>query len=281
MQLRYLLALSALSSTVIAQADPAAGVFWLSPQTEAPVAQATSIVDNYPKPKRYNRSLNFQKRATTTDDTTTTTDAATTTADTTSDTTSTTEATTTSTTSSTTSTSTTTATTATATSTTSSSTSTTSSSSSQSTTSATSTTQSTTTTSTTTSTTTTATTTLTAAQKEFNHRGEIAAIVTFSILIFIFVALTFFLCFREKSKINRLAKKADAGADYSMVPLADGRPQSEAKFDRASMMFASNSQLNLDGSGRRPTSMAVSETLSVPNRTAPGTPSDEHRANMV
>ncbi|GKZ21770.1 hypothetical protein AbraIFM66951_008766 [Aspergillus brasiliensis] len=280
MQLRYLLALSALSSTVIAQAEPAAGVFWLSPQTEAPVAQPTSLVDNYPKPKRYNRSLNFQKRATTTDDTTTTTDAATTTADTTSDTTSTTEATTTSTTSSTSSTSTTTATTATSTSTTSSSTSTTSSSS-QSTTSATSTTQSTTTTSTTTSTTTAATSTLTAAQKEFNHRGEIAAIVTFSILIFIFVALTFFLCFREKSKINRLAKKADAGADYSMVPLADGRPQSEAKFDRASMMFASNSELNLNGSGRRPTSMAVSETLSVPNRTAPGTPSDEHRANMV
>ncbi|RAH63196.1 hypothetical protein BO85DRAFT_494936 [Aspergillus piperis CBS 112811] len=279
MQLRYLLALSALSSAALAHAEPAAGVFSLSPQTEAPVAQPTSIVDQYLKPKRYNRSLNFQKRATTTDDTTTTTDAATTTADsTTSTSSSTTEATTTSDTSTTSAT--TTATTATSTS--SSSSSTTSSSSSQSTTSATSTTQSTTTTSTTTGTTTSATSTVSAAQKEYNHRGEIAAIVTFSILIFIFLALTFFLCFREKAKTNRLAKKADAGADYSMVPLADGRPQSEAKFDRASMMFASNSQLNLDQMARRPTSMAASETLSVPmNRTAPGTPSDEHRANMV
>ncbi|KAF7596878.1 hypothetical protein BBP40_011923 [Aspergillus hancockii] len=303
MRLHSWVMLGALSSVAIAQGEPAAdpSLTWTSPAT-VPVAKPTPAMpqnDNRPRYKRYHHSWMLQKRATTTDDAATTEDPAATTAEettsateaattdattaaatTTDAATTTTAAETTSTTSSTSSTSSTTTSTS-STSSTSSSTSTTSSSStSQSTTSSSTTsTKTTSTTSTTTSSTSSATSTTSAEMREYNRKGTLAAIITFSILGSIFVGYACFHCFHESSKKKRrlaaAAKAAAAGSSYSMVPLADGPgSQSDVNFDRKSMMFATQSRTDLESIAfpaagshsfnqpvTRPSSMAASETL--------------------
>ncbi|PYH44058.1 uncharacterized protein BP01DRAFT_366781 [Aspergillus saccharolyticus JOP 1030-1] len=294
MQLQYLVALGALSFLAAAHPGPAADL----PATWAPTAtvtitvpiatQSTDLHNLKAHKKRFHGDWIIQKRASTTEGTTSTTETSSTT---TSSTTSTAEATTstTSTTSAstseatTTSTTTTSSVTSTATSATSSGT-TTSATTQSTTSSATTTTKSASTASSTTSTA-SATSSASAAKAAYNRRGEIAAIITFSFLILLFVGVGAFMCNRDSRKNKRIeARQAAKAAEYSMVSLTDGdRPQSEAKFDRASVMFAtapSRSDLGLSSPMTRPSSAAASEILrQSPTPTpaaAPATPEPQH-----
>ncbi|PYI16210.1 hypothetical protein BO86DRAFT_127012 [Aspergillus japonicus CBS 114.51] len=298
MQLRYLIALGTLSSLAAAHPGPAADLpsTWAPTSTvtvTVPVATQTADVNNLKAhAKRFHGDWVIQKRASTTEETSSTTSESTTSTSSTS-TTSTTESTTstTSTTSSSTTEATTSSTTSTVSSTTSTASSTTSSSTttsatSQSTTTAATTTTKTTSTASTTTSTASATNSASAAKAAYNRRGEIAAIVTFTILILLFIGVAAFMCTRDKRKRRRIEARAAAkAADYSMVSLTEGaRPQSEAKFDRASVMFAtapSRSELGLSTPLTRPSSIATSEVLrqSPTPAAAPDTPPEaQHRA---
>ncbi|OJJ99632.1 hypothetical protein ASPACDRAFT_1856215 [Aspergillus aculeatus ATCC 16872] len=297
MQLRYLIALGTLSSLTAAHPGPAADLpsTWSPTSTvtvTVPIATLTADVNNLKAhAKRFHGDWLIQKRASTTEETSSTTSESTT--STTATSTSTTESTasTTSTTSSSTTEATTSSTTSTVSSTTSTASSTTSSTTttsatSQSTTTASTTTTKTTSTASTTTSTASATSSASAAKAAYNRRGEIAAIVTFTILILLFVGVAAFMCTRDKRKRRRIEARAAAkAADYSMVSLTEGgRPQSETKFDRASVMFAtapSRSELGLSTPLTRPSSIATSEVLrqSPTPAAAPATPPEaQHRA---
>ncbi|RAL12641.1 uncharacterized protein BO97DRAFT_51786 [Aspergillus homomorphus CBS 101889] len=280
MQLRHLVALGILSSLTVAHPGPVADLTatWVPTATvtiTVPIAtHSTHLSDAKANAKRFHGDWLIHKRASTTEETSTTTSESSR---------STTEASTTGTTRTTSATSTTsagatesttastTSTTASSTSTTSTASSTTSSSSTTTTTSQSTTTSPTTTTkstSTASSTTSTAsaTSSASAAIAAYNRRGEIAAIITFSILILLFVGVAAFMCNRDKRKRKRVeAREAAKAADYSMVSLPEGgRAQSEAKFDRASVMFAtvpSRSDLGLSTPMTRPSSATASEIL--------------------
>ncbi|KAB8208438.1 hypothetical protein BDV34DRAFT_190287 [Aspergillus parasiticus] len=160
------------------------------------------------------------------------------------------------------------------------------------------TTKSTSTTATTTSSTSTATTTTSAEMREYNRRGHIAAIITFSILGAIFFGYGFLHCYLSSRKKRQIAARkaaAEAGSNYSLVALNENaKSQSEVNFDRSSVMFASQSPSRTDlssmvqqgpgaqGHSRpmtRPSSLAVSETL---HQSPPaGPPSNTPRGNFI
>ncbi|KAE8136081.1 hypothetical protein BDV38DRAFT_119418 [Aspergillus pseudotamarii] len=324
MRIQSLFVLGTVFSGAIAHPEPTAELSskWPSTTTTPSAAPTPAILhgNNGARNKRYEHGLLLEKRDTTTEDpaedpaatteettsttkeatTEATTQADTTTAPTTTEATTTTEDATTTTESSTTTTSSTTSTTS-STSSTTSTTSTTSSTSStsQSTSSmSTTTTKSTSTTATKTSSTSTATSTVSAEMREYNHRGSIAAIITFSILGAIFFGYGFLHCYldsRKKRQIAATKAAAEAGSDYSLVALnQNARSQSEVNFDRSSMMFASQSPSRTDlsstiqqGAGAqgysqplaRPSSLAVSETLHPSSAT--GSPSNSPRGNFI
>ncbi|RHZ49223.1 uncharacterized protein CDV56_105602 [Aspergillus thermomutatus] len=99
----------------------------------------------------------------------------------------------------------------------------------------------TTSTATTTTSTTTPTTTESAELKEWNHRGTIAAIVTFSILGSFFVGACMARCIHNRAKKRRIEarKQLDKESLVSMLPLAreNGKSASQLKLDRESIMF--------------------------------------------
>ncbi|KAE8362264.1 hypothetical protein BDV27DRAFT_131791 [Aspergillus caelatus] len=311
MRIQSLFVLGTVFSGAIAHPEPTAEVSskWPSTTTTPLTAPtpATLHGNNGARNKRYEHGLLLEKRdtttedpATTTEETTSTTKEATTEATTQADTTTaptTTEATTTTTDDATTTTESSTTTTSSTTSTTSSTSSTTSTTSTTSSTSSTSqstssmsttTTKSTSTTATKTSSTSTATSTISAEMREYNHRGNIAAIITFSILGAIFFGYGFLHCYldsRKKRQIAATKAAAEAGSDYSLVALnQNARSQSEINFDRSSMMFASQSASRTDLSsvvqqGARPSSLAVSETLHPSPATGPS--SNNPRGNFI
>ncbi|PKX91346.1 uncharacterized protein P174DRAFT_461940 [Aspergillus novofumigatus IBT 16806] len=131
-------------------------------------------------------------------------------------------------------------TTTTAGTTTTSSTSSTTTTSSSSTSTAASTTTNTATTTTTTSTT-TPSPTESAELKEWNHRGTIAAIVTFSILGSFFVCACIARCFRNRVKKRRIETRDQPDQESSLSRLAprpeNGTSASQLKVDRESIMF--------------------------------------------
>ncbi|KAE8153675.1 hypothetical protein BDV25DRAFT_136615 [Aspergillus avenaceus] len=262
-------AFGALCSVAIAQPPPNADAALSI--TSSGVEPTPTLPNGYPALRRRHDAWLLQKRATTDDaaaaettaettaeETTAeeTTAAETTAAETTSadEATSTTEATT----SEQTTTAETTSTTSSTSSTTSSTSSTTSSTSQSTTTSATSTTKSTTTSSTTTSSTSSATTTESAAMREYNRRGEIAAAVVWPIVLSVFIGIGLYSCLADRLKKKQAAAKAAAPAataSYSMMPLGDhARSQSSVNFDRSSMMFATQSRSDLEAmAGASPT----------------------------
>ncbi|QMW41265.1 hypothetical protein G4B11_004589 [Aspergillus flavus] len=319
MRIQSLVVLGTVFSGAIAHPEPGAELSskWPSTTTGPVTAPTPALLqgNNGPRNKRYERGWLLEKRdsttedaATTTEDTTSTieeattttteatTQADTTTAPTTTDATTTTESSTTTTSSTTSTTSSTSSTTSTTSST--SSTSTTSSTSQSTSSMTTTTTKSTSTAATTTSSTSTATTTTSAEMREYNRRGHIAAIITFSILGAIFFGYGFLHCYLSSRKKRQIAARkaaAEAGSNYSLVALNEGaKSQSEVNFDRSSMMFASQSPSRTDlssmvqqGAGAqgysqpmtRPSSLAVSETL---HQSPPAGPrSNSPRGNFI
>ncbi|KAL5355061.1 hypothetical protein BJX96DRAFT_170311 [Aspergillus floccosus] len=106
----------------------------------------------------------------------------------------------------------------------------------------------------------TATSTASAALAERNRKGKIAAIITFSLLGSLFFGICIVSRVRKALAKKRKAAAAAAavpqkrpvsGSTYSMVPLTDdaGRPTSEPRFDRESIMFARSSQPDLRAYG--------------------------------
>ncbi|GAQ05051.1 hypothetical protein ALT_2372 [Aspergillus lentulus] len=102
-----------------------------------------------------------------------------------------------------------------------------------------------TTTTTATTTTTTSTTTPTASEsaelKEWNHRGTIAAIVTFSILGSFLIGACIVRCFRNRVKKRRIEARKQPDQESSLSMLAptpgNGKSASQLKVDRESIMF--------------------------------------------
>ncbi|GIJ86928.1 hypothetical protein Asppvi_005827 [Aspergillus pseudoviridinutans] len=135
---------------------------------------------------------------------------------------------------------------ATTTSTTTSSTSSTTTSSSSASTAA----STTTATMTTTTSTTTPTTTESAELKEWNHRGTIAAIVTFSILGSFFLGACIFRCIHNRVKQRRIdaRNQNDRESSLSMLALTPekGKSASQLKLDRESIMFCDEMRSQLE-----------------------------------
>ncbi|KAJ5742434.1 uncharacterized protein N7511_011453 [Penicillium nucicola] len=180
--------------------------------------------------------------------TTDTTDSSTSTTESTTSTTSTSDTTTTSASTSTTTSSTSSTSTTTTSSTTSSSTTSTSSttSSTSTTSSSTTSTSSTSSTSSTTTSTATATSTESAALKEWNHRGNIAAIVFGCCLISLFSGLSILHCARNRAKSRRIAARElleSSASTAALLPTTmKGRSTPEADSVRSSMMFTNQPQ---------------------------------------
>ncbi|KAF7117612.1 hypothetical protein CNMCM5793_006704 [Aspergillus hiratsukae] len=97
------------------------------------------------------------------------------------------------------------------------------------------------TTTTATTTTSTPTTTESAELKEWNHRGAIAAIITFSILGSFFVGACIARCIHNRAKKRRIEarEQLDKESSLSMLTLTqeNGKSASQLKLDRESMMF--------------------------------------------
>ncbi|OGM51086.1 facilitator of iron transport 3 precursor [Aspergillus bombycis] len=317
MRIQSLVVLGAVFSGALAHAESAAerAPKWPSTTTTPVVAPTPAILrgHNGRTNQPYEHGLLLEKRDSTTEDaattaedatstteeaaTTTTTEATTqadtTTAPTTTEATTTTDDATTTTESSTTTSSSTTSSTTSTTSTASTTSSTSQSTSSMSTT----TTKSTSTTATKTSSTSTATSTTSAEMREYNRRGHIAAIITFSILGAIFFGYGFLHCYLESRKRRQIAARkaaAEAGSDHPLVALNENaKSQSEVNFDRSSMMFASQSQSRTDLSSMaqqgaaaqgysytaRPSSLAVSETRHQSPTAGP--PSNNPQGNFI
>ncbi|KAH1271916.1 hypothetical protein KXW98_001238 [Aspergillus fumigatus] len=89
--------------------------------------------------------------------------------------------------------------------------------------------------------TTTPTPTESAELKEWNHRGTIAAIVTFSILGSVFVGACIARCFRNWAKKRHIKARKQPDQEsslYMLGPTAENaKPASQVKLDRESIMF--------------------------------------------
>ncbi|CAG8125696.1 unnamed protein product [Penicillium olsonii] len=245
----FILALWAIQcSRVFGDSYPAENPWIVAPTAISESALAPEPTEPPILPQRRAYGELFMRDATTESDSTSTTES-TTSETSTSETTSETSSTSTSSTStsSTTTSSSTSSTTSTSTSTTSSSTSSTTSSisTSSATTSSSTSSTSTTSTSSTTSSTATSTSTESAELKEWNRRGNIAAIVFGCCMISLFSGISIVYCVREKAKRRRIAAREllRSGASIPMdTPpgTSKGSLTAEPKLDRSSMMFTNH-----------------------------------------